>query len=381
MPWHPDDAAVLPSQQCHVLTDEGRSKIPNSQNENIVFSLHIPVNGEALTRWFSYMLVLLYPELKSVAKPNATQIWFDAKFYHRDNPNEKWSLSHKKHFQRNYNCEETEYPGGVDYACQPMNFVELGSVPHKYYLANFKLRKFDASENEINKDIGIFSHINMPVIYQSPEFTKLWLSLQTCVFLSQWFVLVWFANRLAQLRRPKTLIEKSILALGIAIQIGNCPIQWLALFMEAPWMLLVSDIRQGFAYISLFAFWLVFMSEHLLDKPRRDNLKNYALQLSFVLICGLAMFILDYVERGWQLKDPFWSVWDTLHGRNAAHAMPIVGGIFGGLYLINLGFIIFKVSYNLFKRQQHFIGKLHAEGLIFRFQVKNRSSFFVFNGV
>ena len=380
MPWHPDDAAALPPQQCHVLTDEGRSRIPNSQNENIVFSLHIPVNGETLTRWFSYMLVLLYPELKSLAKPNATQIWFDAKFYHRNNPNEKWSLSHKKHFQRNYNCEETEYPGGVDYACEPMNFVELGSVPHKYYLANFKLRKFDANENVINKDIGIFSHINMPVIYQSPEFTKLWLSLQTCVFLSQWFVLVWFANRLAQLRRPKTLIEKSILALGISIQIGNCPIQWLALFMEAPWMLLLSDIRQGFAYISLFAFWLVFMSEHLLDKPRRDNLKNYALQLSFVLICGLAMFILDYVERGLQLKDPFWSVWDTLHGRNAALVMPIVGGIFGGLYLINLSFIIFKVSYNLFKRQQHFIGKLHAEGLIFRFQVKNRSPFFIVNG-
>jgi len=139
--------------------------------------------------------------------------------------------------------------------------------------------------------------------------------------------------------------------------------------MEAPWMLLLSDIRQGFAYISLFAFWLVFMSEHLLDKPHRDNLKNYALQLSFVLICGLAMFILDYVERGLQLKDPFWSVWDTLHGRNAALAMPIVGGIFGGLYLINLGFIIFKVSYNLFKRQQHFTEKLHAEGLIFRFQI------------
>jgi len=81
MPWHPDDAAVLPSQQCHALTDEELSKIPNSQNENIVFSLHIPVNGEALTRWYSYMLVLLYPELKSLAKPNATKIWFDRKMY------------------------------------------------------------------------------------------------------------------------------------------------------------------------------------------------------------------------------------------------------------------------------------------------------------
>ena len=79
MPWHPEDAAVLPSQQCRVLTDEDRAKVPNSQNEKIVFSLHIPVNGEVLTRWFSYMLVLVYPELKSLAKPNATQIWFDAK--------------------------------------------------------------------------------------------------------------------------------------------------------------------------------------------------------------------------------------------------------------------------------------------------------------
>lgn len=366
MPWHPIKAAKLPTQQCNLLTDEVRKSV---QNEEVVLSLHIPVNGVTLTRWFSYLLVLVYPELTSAVKPNSTRIHFDAKFYHRNDPNEKWTLGHKKNFSRRYNCEETQFNKFVDYSCEPMNFIELGSVPHRYYLVNFKLRKFDEDGIRINDKIGEFSHVNMPVIYQPPEFTKLWLSLQTCVFVSQWFFLVWFTNRIAQLNRPKTLIEKSILGLGIAIQVGNFPVQWLALFMEAPWMLLMSDIRQGLAYMSLFGFWLVFMSEHLLDRAHRDNLKNYAIHLIFVIVCGLSMFILDCIERGWQLKDPFWSVWDTDHGRNAAVAMPIVGGVFGGLYLINLGYIIFKVSYNLFKRQQHFIGRLHAEGLIIRFQI------------
>lgn len=67
------------------------------------------------------------------------------------------------------------------------------------------------------------------VIYQPPDFTKVWLGLQTAVFITQWFSLLWFSNRLWQLNRPKTLIEKSIFSLGVGIQIANLPMQWLAL--------------------------------------------------------------------------------------------------------------------------------------------------------
>ena len=95
---------------------------------------------------------------------------------------------------------------------------------------------------------------------------------------------------------------------------------------------------------------------------------NYRYQLFLVIICALAMFLFDLIERGIQLRYPFWSVWDTTHGKNAAYAMPVVGGACGVLYTSYLLFIVAKVSFNLIKRKEHFVGRLHAEGLIIRFQ-------------
>ena len=69
---------------------------------------------------------------------------------------------------------------------------------------------------------------------------------------------------------------------------------------DASWMLLFSDIRTGFVYLVFFTFWLVFISEHLLDRPNRNNLRNYKWQLTLVAICATSMFIFDCIERGIQ---------------------------------------------------------------------------------
>ena len=37
-------------------------------------------------------------------------------------------------------------------------------------------------------------------------------------------------------------------------------------------MLLVSDIRTGLVYFLLFGFWVVFISEHLLERPNRNKM-------------------------------------------------------------------------------------------------------------
>ena len=67
------------------------------------------------------------------------------------------------------------------------------------------------------------------VIYQPKQFTKVWLGLQTCVFILQWLSVAWYFMRITELSRPKTLIEKSICVLAIGIQVGNFPLQWIAL--------------------------------------------------------------------------------------------------------------------------------------------------------
>ena len=50
--------------------------------------------------------------------------------------------------------------------------------------------------------------------------------------------------------------------------------------------------------------------------------------------------------------------------------MPIVGAVTGALYSIYLLYLVLKVSINLVRRQNQFIGRLNREGLVFRFQVK-----------
>ena len=67
------------------------------------------------------------------------------------------------------------------------------------------------------------------VIFQPDRFTKVWLALQTMIFILQWISLGWYSQRLFDLNRPKTLIEKSILTIACGIQFANFPLQWIAL--------------------------------------------------------------------------------------------------------------------------------------------------------
>merc|ERR1712130_311477 len=245
MPYHPVNAPKVPNQECKSVEDVKQNLHPT----DIVHALHLPKNGDSLSRWFSYLLILVYPNLDEVAEiadpmassPTDEKIFFDATIFYRDDVNEIWKTAPhlNANFSRNYKCETVMTDDGAEvshHECDPMHFVELGSVPHKYYLINFKLPLWGANQEEINRNIGRIEHINMPVIYQPPEFTKVWLGLQTAVFLAQWFSLSWFFNRLKQLNRPKTLIEKSILALGVGMQVANCPVHWIALVFDAPWM-------------------------------------------------------------------------------------------------------------------------------------------------
>ena len=57
----------------------------------------------------------------------------------------------------------------VHYDCEPMLFLELGSVPHKYYLINFKLPEYLNTSTGVpklvNQHIGRFEYIHMPGEY------------------------------------------------------------------------------------------------------------------------------------------------------------------------------------------------------------------------
>ena len=114
----------------------------------------------------------------------------------------------------------------------------------------------------------------------------MWLSLKTFFFPIVIGVIIWFWHRVQLLARQPTLLESMLLALGITLSILNCkiicilitfihnlnpflvsvPLEYLTLFIEMPFMLLLGDMKQGIFYSMLLSFWLVFAGEHLMVK-------------------------------------------------------------------------------------------------------------------
>ena len=91
--------------------------------------------------------------------------------------------------------------------------------------------------------------------------------------------------------------------------------------------------------------------------------------MCLIVICTLSMFLYDCVERGIQITDPFWSIHDSPRGASIAKIMPIIGLISGFIYCVYLVYLVAKVSLNLIRRQNQFVGRLSREGLVVRFQV------------
>ena len=42
------------------------------------------------------------------------------------------------------------------------------------------------------------------------------------------------------------------------------PVEWFTLWVDMPFMLIISDIRQGIFYVGLLSFWLIFAGEHVM---------------------------------------------------------------------------------------------------------------------
>lgn len=120
------------------------------------------------------------------------------------------------------------------------------------------------------------------------------------------------------------------------------PIEYFTLAFDMPFMLLLSDLRQGVFYATLLSFWLVFAGEHMLvsslpvllfaqtlvviidvafqiqDNGERNTLKIYWKHLSAVVVGCISLFVFDVCERGVQLRNPFFSIWVSNFGSHFA---------------------------------------------------------------
>ncbi|CAJ1059722.1 protein wntless homolog [Xyrichtys novacula] len=330
MPWGTNRC-----QQIHSF-DAPLAKLLDAND--IVFAVHIPLPDREMSPWFQYMLAFLQVDIafKMINQiEDDVVITIDAGLAYRDHLKSKWTTKFHSVEQRPLRCTfevpKTYENEGRFYQCDPIPFMELGSVAHKYFLINLRLPVNDT----INVGIGDIKDIHVVGIHQNGGFTKVWISMRT-VFSPWTFVAtVWYWHRISLMARPPVLLEKVIFALGISMTFLNVPVEWLSLGFEWTWMLLFEDVRQGVFYSTLFCFWIIFCGEHLMvckcqlfsnvhlkyfhstytilytlqDQSQRNQFSTYWWQVGLVVFGSSILLIFDLSERGVHLTNPFYSVW------------------------------------------------------------------------
>ncbi|KAF7286486.1 hypothetical protein GWI33_005124 [Rhynchophorus ferrugineus] len=186
--------------------------------------------------------------------------------------------------------------------------------------------------------------------------------------------MIWFWNRVHILSRTPALLEYMLISLGGTLAFLDMPLEYLTLYFDMPYMLFLSDIRQGIFYAMLLSFWLVFTGEHMLiqESGEKNSLRKYWKHLSSVAVGCVSLLIFDLCERGVHLVNPFYSIWVTPLGTNLALTFVICAGLSAGIYFFFLCYMIWKVFANISTKRSVLPSmtqarRLHYEGIIYRF--------------
>ncbi|XP_055374677.1 protein wntless [Condylostylus longicornis] len=352
----------------------------NMKNEIVyVFQMPLPREGQVLdySRWQQNLIGVLHVDIafeKQVLFNPHTILTIDARLAYRNkgDADGDWKLLAKSIEHRHLDCD-VQHVSQDERSCNVIPLFELGSLHHDYYLLNIRIPT--DSGLDWNTKIGHIDDLQLITIYQNGGFTKVWVSLKTIFFPSIIAIMVWFWRRVNILQRAPALLEYMLLYLGIALTFLNMPMEYLTLFFEMPFMLLLSDIRQGIFYAMLLSFWLVFAGEHMLiqESGEKNSLKIYWKHLSAVVVGCISLFIFDMCERGAKLRNPFYSIWTSKFGTNLALCFIVLAGISAAIYFIFLCYMVWKVFCNISVKRTTLPSmsnarRLHYEGIIYRFE-------------
>uniref|UniRef100_T1IN05 Protein wntless n=1 Tax=Strigamia maritima TaxID=126957 RepID=T1IN05_STRMM len=373
-------ARATKSAACHQVSDLDDPYLDKNHitaNEMVfVFQIPLPREGNILdySRWHQNLIGVLQLDIKYdknvELRPNATMA-LDIRLGYQNigDPDDKWTLMESSLEERSLDCSIPKNKEGYLYHCSLLPLFELGSVHHDFYLINIRL----PVTKELNQGIGRVWDLTLVAIHQNGGFTKVWISMKTVFFPLIIAIMSWYWKRIQQLTRPPVLLEKMLFAVGIALSLLNLPLEYLTLWFDMPYMLLLSDIRQGIFYATLLSFWLVFAGEHMMDNIERNRISAYWKHLSAVVFGCMSLFVFDMCERGVQLTNPFYSIWVTPLGTNLALGFIILAGISASVYFLFLSYMIYKVFRNISHKRislpnMSSARRIFYEGIIYRFK-------------
>ncbi|KAJ8948043.1 hypothetical protein NQ318_003377 [Aromia moschata] len=349
--------------------------------KNLVFVAEMPLYDQNLVGVLQ--LDVLYQEGHKVDK--TSELTLDARLAYSDkssnNGRTPWQyLTHaeeKRYMDCVFEDENITEKDGYPYSCTMVHLFELGSIYHDYYLLNLRLPYNDTIKKNVG--LGKLGDIYLHMIHMNGGYMKVWVSLKTFFFPIIIGIMVWFWRRVHMLNRMPALLEYMLMSLGGTLAFLNLPVEYLTLIFDMPYMLLVSDIRQGIFYAMLLSFWLVFAGEHMLiqDNGEKNSLKMYWKHLSTIVIGCVCLLIFDLCERGVQLVNPFYSIWVTPIGTNLALSFIILAGMSASMYFIFLCYMIWQVFKNISIKKAILPSmsqarRLHYEGIIYLAEGQNK---------
>ncbi|XP_031564321.1 protein wntless homolog [Actinia tenebrosa] len=376
------DAAQEPWTCAHLDNlDQAREK--GITPHEIVFAIQFPHPGLEMSRWHQFIAASVRLDLRFDSSfpyrakddKHGYPVWtFEASLFYKDKNDTSggWKLMARSLEDRELVCHFKESKNNRDggyYDCEDIPFFEIGSVYHEYYLVNLRLPVHRSK----NRHIGPVSELHFVEIHQNGGFTRVWFTMKTIVSPISIILLLWFAKRVKNLSRGPVLLEKTLFLLGVVTAFLNLPIEWFTLWVDMPFMLLLTDIRQGLFYAMLMCFWIIFTGEHLLDQSERNRLKVYWRQVGAIAFGGACLLVFDLCERGYQLKNPFFSIWATKLGNDLAYAFIICAAVCACVYFLFLCVLVIKVFWNIRGKRATFKNmsrarRLNYEGLIYRFE-------------
>uniref|UniRef100_A0A1B6KQ46 Protein wntless n=1 Tax=Graphocephala atropunctata TaxID=36148 RepID=A0A1B6KQ46_9HEMI len=358
---------------------ESDSHLRHANEIVFAFQLPNPRNKVILdySRWQQHLIGVLQFDIAyhpDTEMDPRTIITLDAKLGYRNkgDADGDWNYFTSSVVQRILDCSVENTRERYYYNCSFIPLFELGSLFHDYYLLNVRLPV--DHDKGMNLGLGHIEDIWLVAINQTGGFTKVWMSMKLVFFPSIVAIMIWFWNRVHQLTRAPLLLENMLLFLGSTLTFLNLPLELLTLFYDLPFMLLLSDIREGIFYAALLSFWLVFAGEHLMiQESQKNHLRAYWKHLSGVAIGCISLFVFDVCERGAQLRNPFYSIWVTDIGTHLALTFIILAGISAGMYFLFLSYMIWQVFCNISAKRASLpsmssLRRLHYEGIIYRFK-------------
>ncbi|XP_052802921.1 protein wntless homolog B-like [Mya arenaria] len=351
----------------------------------VVFSFWLPHLREGkqldFSPWQQYMIAVLQVDIsynEDIPLAEDAILTLDARIGYREKTDGKndWKELARSLEERKLNCFLPKKVEKYQYNCEALAFFELGSLHHDYYLVNIRIPTdpvvLDRREG-MNQAIGKLEDLHLVAIHQNGGFTKVWISIKSVMFPLIIAVMIWFWRRIQQLTRQPNLLERTLLALGIAMSVLNCPLEYFSLAFDMPYMLLLTDIRQGYFYAMLLSFWIIFTGEHIMDTTERNRLVVYWKHLLAVIIGCFCLLLFELSERGVQLVNPFFSIWVTDLGARLALSFIIIAAISAAGYFFFLCYMIFLVFRNISAKRTALPSmtsgrRLYYLGLIYRFK-------------